>query len=183
MRAAVASQCGLRIPDVLALGLLNSRYAACVLAQLPHASLIGEAGDFASCSAVFTKRRFRRLSHRSARANSCVTHSTDSVPTSIIACTSGSSHRAVLRKLFAPTRRRLRRGQDYPMRRSVSSTFSRSIKWEAESSRDVCNRKVMLLNSDGYWLYSAKPEDEWGFMYDDKRERTFGKDAPGEWRK
>ena len=62
----------------LALGLSNSRYAACVLAQSPHASLIGEDGDLASCSAVLIKRRSRRLSDRSAPANSWVTHSTDS---------------------------------------------------------------------------------------------------------
>jgi hypothetical protein len=36
-----------------------------VLAQSPQASLIGEAGDCASCSAVFIKRRSRRLSERS----------------------------------------------------------------------------------------------------------------------
>lgn len=71
MRVAVASQCGFRIPDVLA--------------QLPHASLIGEDGDLANCSAVFCKRRSKRLSERSVRANSCLTHSTDSVPASKIA--------------------------------------------------------------------------------------------------
>jgi len=47
MRSAVACECGCKIPAVLTFGLLNSRYAACVLAQLPHASLIGEAGDLA----------------------------------------------------------------------------------------------------------------------------------------
>src|SRR5271170_295669 len=93
MRDAVASQCGFKIPAGLAFGLLNSRYAACVLAQLPHASLIGDAGDLANCSAVLTKRRSRRLSRRSARANSCVTHSTDSVPASMIAWTPASSER------------------------------------------------------------------------------------------
>src|ERR1017187_7415360 len=136
MRDAVASQCGLSIPAVLAFGLLNSRYAACVLAQLPHASLIGEDGDFASCSAVVSKRRSRRLSHRSAPANSCLTHSTDSVPASIIACTSGSSHRLDLRTRSATARRRSQQRQDYPIQSSVSSAFAPVIKSTAASSRD-----------------------------------------------
>src|SRR5271170_2487620 len=109
MRKTVASECGLRIPAVLAFGLLNSRYAACVLAQLPHASLIGEAGDLANCSAVLSKRRSRRLSHKSAPTNSLATHSTDSVPASMIACTSESSYRAVLRKQPGTLRRPSRR--------------------------------------------------------------------------
>src|ERR1700688_30886 len=79
--------CGSRIAAGRAFGLSNNRYAACVLAQSPHASLIGEAGDLANCSAVLRKRRSRRLSHRSAPANSLATHSTDSVPASMIACT------------------------------------------------------------------------------------------------
>ena len=47
MRAAVAFLCGFKILAGLALGLLNSRYAACVPAHVPHASLIGELGDWA----------------------------------------------------------------------------------------------------------------------------------------
>lgn len=42
-------------------------------------------------------------------------------------------------------------------------------------------RNGMLLNRDGYWLSSSKPEDEWGFMLD-KSERTFGRDFSTEWR-
>jgi PAS domain S-box-containing protein len=40
---------------------------------------------------------------------------------------------------------------------------------------------AMLLNSDGYWLSSANPADEWGFMID-KRDRTFGHDFAEEWK-
>ena len=39
----------------------------------------------------------------------------------------------------------------------------------------------MLLNRDGYWLHSDRPEDEWGFMLG-KKERTFGHDFPEVWR-
>ena len=42
--------------------------------------------------------------------------------------------------------------------------------------------RAMLLNSDGYWLSSDKPEDVWGFMFG-KHERTFGHDFPQEWQR
>ena len=41
-------------------------------------------------------------------------------------------------------------------------------------------RSGMLLNRDGYWLSSAKREDEWGFMLG-KPERKFGQDHAAEW--
>jgi PAS domain S-box-containing protein len=41
--------------------------------------------------------------------------------------------------------------------------------------------KCVLLNSDGYWLKSDNPEDEFGFMYEGKKDRTFGNDYPDEW--
>ena len=37
-----------------------------------------------------------------------------------------------------------------------------------------------FLNSDGYWLKGNSP-DEWGFMYENKRDRTFGNKHPLEW--
>ncbi|MEH2196498.1 MAG: ATP-binding protein [Nostoc sp.] len=39
----------------------------------------------------------------------------------------------------------------------------------------------MLLNADGYWLKGAKSEDEWGFMFSDRKNRTFGKAFPQAW--
>ncbi|MFN6481342.1 MULTISPECIES: ATP-binding protein [unclassified Nostoc] len=39
----------------------------------------------------------------------------------------------------------------------------------------------MLLNADGYWLKGGKPEDEWGFMFPDRKNRTFGKTFPQAW--
>ncbi|MGV0105427.1 histidine kinase [Nostoc sp. DSM 114160] len=41
----------------------------------------------------------------------------------------------------------------------------------------------MLLNADGYWLKGAKPEDEWGFMFPDRKNRTFGKTFPQAWQR
>ena len=40
---------------------------------------------------------------------------------------------------------------------------------------------VLLLNSEGYWLKGKKPEEEWGFMYDDRRDRTLAKSFPATW--
>ncbi len=40
---------------------------------------------------------------------------------------------------------------------------------------------LMLLNSDGYWLKSPNPHDEWAFMYRDRNDRTFAKEFPFEW--
>ena len=34
--------------------------------------------------------------------------------------------------------------------------------------------QLMLLNRDGFWINSPAPEDEWGFMYEDREDRTFG---------
>ncbi len=34
--------------------------------------------------------------------------------------------------------------------------------------------QFMLLNHDGFWIKGLKPEDEWGFMYEDGDNRTFG---------
>ncbi|MEH2288878.1 ATP-binding protein [Nostoc sp.] len=41
--------------------------------------------------------------------------------------------------------------------------------------------REMLLNADGYWLKGLKPEDEWGFIFSDRKNRTFGKTFPQAW--
>jgi len=40
---------------------------------------------------------------------------------------------------------------------------------------------VMLLNSDGYWLKGPNPKDEWGFMDEEKADKTFAKASPSAW--
>ena len=40
---------------------------------------------------------------------------------------------------------------------------------------------TFLLNSQGYWLKSQKPEDEWGFMYEERTNCTFGNRFPQVW--
>jgi len=41
--------------------------------------------------------------------------------------------------------------------------------------------KLVLLNPDGYWLKGLAPADEWGFMYPDRQDRTFGHAYPEVW--
>ena len=42
---------------------------------------------------------------------------------------------------------------------------------------------IMLLNSDGYWLCGVNPDNEWGFMFKEKKDRTFGNKFPKAWEK
>src|SRR5450755_429417 len=143
MRLSVAWICGARMTSGVALPLSNRRYAACVLAQSPQASLIGEAGELASCSAVLIKRRSRRLSDRSTPENSSHTHSTDAVPASMIACTSESSHRAVFAKQPATLRRTSQRKEGYQTCAAVSSAPYATLSLTAQHSRLVCNRQLV----------------------------------------
>ncbi len=41
--------------------------------------------------------------------------------------------------------------------------------------------EVMLLNSDGYWLKGPNPKDEWGFMDEEKKDKTFANSSPAAW--
>ncbi|MGB3403575.1 MAG: response regulator [Microcoleaceae cyanobacterium] len=41
--------------------------------------------------------------------------------------------------------------------------------------------KILMLNHQGFWLKGFKPEDEWGFMYPDRQDRTFQQRFPEEW--
>ncbi|MBW1813913.1 MAG: GGDEF domain-containing protein [Deltaproteobacteria bacterium] len=40
---------------------------------------------------------------------------------------------------------------------------------------------IMLVNSEGYWLIGANPEDEWGFMFDGKKNQKFKSAFPDRW--
>ncbi|RME98286.1 MAG: response regulator, partial [Chloroflexi bacterium] len=41
--------------------------------------------------------------------------------------------------------------------------------------------EAMLLNDEGYWLRSPNPADEWGFMFEERQDRTFGNRYPEAW--
>jgi len=40
---------------------------------------------------------------------------------------------------------------------------------------------IYLLNSEGYWISSDKPEQNWAFMYDEKKDMSFSQTFPLEW--
>lgn len=42
--------------------------------------------------------------------------------------------------------------------------------------------QAMLLNSDGFWLNVARPEDEWGFMFKEREKRSYRAAFPQAWR-
>ncbi|OQW91743.1 MAG: hypothetical protein BWK79_16225 [Beggiatoa sp. IS2] len=41
--------------------------------------------------------------------------------------------------------------------------------------------ELMLLNSEGFWIKSSRPEDEWGFILKCRAHRQFQTDFPEEW--
>jgi len=47
----------------------------------------------------------------------------------------------------------------------------------------LSSENYWLINSEGYWLKGSTPEDEWGFMYADRKDRTIGKTFPDVWQK
>ncbi|MCP4400854.1 MAG: diguanylate cyclase [bacterium] len=48
---------------------------------------------------------------------------------------------------------------------------------------DEISSQAMLVNSDGYWLKGLTPEDEWGFIYEDRKDRVFRNRFPDAWGK
>jgi PAS domain S-box-containing protein len=45
------------------------------------------------------------------------------------------------------------------------------------------NEDISFLNSKGYWLHSVDPENEFGFMYEDKKDLVFGNTYPDAWKR
>ncbi|MBU3936270.1 MAG: PAS domain-containing protein, partial [Proteobacteria bacterium] len=43
--------------------------------------------------------------------------------------------------------------------------------------------RLMLVNREGYWLKAPSPEDEWGFMFPERNDRTFASRFPLAWQK
>ncbi len=42
--------------------------------------------------------------------------------------------------------------------------------------------QFILLNSDGYWLIGSNHDEEWGFMYQDRKQNSMGNKNPEAWR-
>lgn len=51
-----------------------------------------------------------------------------------------------------------------------------------QSSSDAMGNS-MLLNAEGYWLKGFEPEDEWGFMFKDRQDRTLAQRDPQSWQR
>ena len=52
-----------------------------------------------------------------------------------------------------------------------------------DESSEMSPGKAMLVNSDGYWLSSPDTDDEWGFMFPERKDRKFFSDFPDVWNK
>ncbi len=39
----------------------------------------------------------------------------------------------------------------------------------------------MLLNAEGYWLKGLSAQDEWGFMFENRKDRTLPERDPDTW--
>ncbi|MBF0274610.1 MAG: sensor histidine kinase [Nitrospinae bacterium] len=52
---------------------------------------------------------------------------------------------------------------------------------EFKSFNDFPERKQLLVNSDGYFLVGLSSDDEWGFMFKEKNEKTFKSLYPKSW--
>lgn len=50
-----------------------------------------------------------------------------------------------------------------------------------EEAAELSSGEPMLLNSDGYWLVSADPLQNWGFMFSDRRDRRIQTKYPTTW--
>jgi signal transduction histidine kinase len=51
-----------------------------------------------------------------------------------------------------------------------------------QSSSDATG-SFMLLNSEGFWLKGLSPEDEWNFMYNNRKDRTLAKRDIKAWKR
>ena len=45
----------------------------------------------------------------------------------------------------------------------------------------ITTGNILLLNSEGYWLYGPDEEKRWGFMFEDKAHQRFAEEFPEEW--
>ncbi|BCS97636.1 GGDEF domain-containing protein [Desulfoluna limicola] len=52
---------------------------------------------------------------------------------------------------------------------------------ELEEMSRLSRGQILLVNRNGYWLKGLTPEDEWGFMYDERENRTFQSLFPATW--
>lgn len=46
---------------------------------------------------------------------------------------------------------------------------------------DLSQGQTMLVNREGYWLLAPNAEDQWGFMFPERQERSFARRYPDQW--
>ncbi|MCP3875740.1 MAG: hypothetical protein GY699_21625 [Desulfobacteraceae bacterium] len=61
--------------------------------------------------------------------------------------------------------------------------FGETLIHNLEQALSDSVNSFMLLNSQGYWLRGQIPEDEWGFMYENRKDQTLAKRHPEVWKK
>ena len=59
--------------------------------------------------------------------------------------------------------------------------FGAKMIHDLEGAHVSSQGQPMLLNRDGFWLKGPTPEHEWGLMYEDRSDRTFGNAFPEAW--
>ncbi len=86
--------------------------------------------------------------------------------------------------------------EDKPMIRFAMPVFSKTgarqgiiiLNYFAQTILDIISQhssavqgELMLVNRMGFWLHSQNHEDEWGWMFRDRKDRRFQSDYPEEW--
>lgn len=63
----------------------------------------------------------------------------------------------------------------------VVTVAAKDILAQIGASKNASHSRNMLLNSDGYWLKSDNPDDEWGFMFN--QPKTLAASFPAAWKR
>lgn len=64
----------------------------------------------------------------------------------------------------------------------VLNYLAKDILNKLAEDKSICVGQTFLLNAEGYWLKSTQPQDEWGFMYEERKNITFRNRFPQVWK-
>ena len=65
---------------------------------------------------------------------------------------------------------------------AILNSFACDILGKVDITSDSLRlSQTMLINSDGYWLKNRNKKYEWGFMFDDRKDRTIKNESPQAW--
>lgn len=48
-------------------------------------------------------------------------------------------------------------------------------------NKTISSSRLMLVNNEGYWIKGLSSQQEWGFMYDERKDVTFANNFPDAW--